>query len=216
MKKPVTAGEVDTWGKEHGKCTHQWTRNDEKSKQALSTLSVFVRLKKKDNNKKKKEAEKRTDEKEAIKLDQTSCLSSSLLLSSFCCCLSFVFYLTKTLSVESACLFFSSFVGHWWVHFPRSFPHVSASPTVNRFFFKKIKIKIKTKKKKNNKQKTAYEICRSLVGSEMCIRDSPSSFPHLSTSPAVTRFFFLVSHGDISYKIIDLFLKFVGLYFCRK
>ena len=34
--------------------------NDEKNKQALSTLSVFFRLKRKDNNKKKKEAEKRT------------------------------------------------------------------------------------------------------------------------------------------------------------
>ena len=44
--------------------------NDEKNNQALSTLSVFVRLKKKDNNKKKKESEKRTDEKEATKLDQ--------------------------------------------------------------------------------------------------------------------------------------------------
>ena len=52
------------------KCTHQWTTNDEKNKQALSTLSVFFRLKKKDNNKKKKKAEKRTDEKEATKLDQ--------------------------------------------------------------------------------------------------------------------------------------------------
>ena len=29
-KKRVTAGEVDTWGKELGKCTHQWTTNDEK------------------------------------------------------------------------------------------------------------------------------------------------------------------------------------------
>ena len=48
--------------------THQWTANDEKDKQVLSTLSVFVRSKKKNNNKKKKEAEKRTDEKEATKL----------------------------------------------------------------------------------------------------------------------------------------------------
>ena len=61
----VTAGEVDACGKELGKCTHQRTANDEKDKQVLSTLSVFVRSKKKINNKKKKEAEKRTDEKEA-------------------------------------------------------------------------------------------------------------------------------------------------------
>ena len=44
----------------------QW----EKYKQALLTLSVFIRWKKKDNNKKMKEAEKRTDEKEATKLNQ--------------------------------------------------------------------------------------------------------------------------------------------------
>ena len=69
-KKRVTAGEVDTWEKELGQCTHQWTTNDEKNKQAFSTLSVFFRLKKKDNNKKKKEAEKRTDVKEATKLNQ--------------------------------------------------------------------------------------------------------------------------------------------------
>ena len=61
-------------------------------------------------------------------------LSSSLLLSAFCCCPSFFFNLKKTLSVESACSFFSSFVVHWWVHFPSSFPHVSTSPAVTRFF----------------------------------------------------------------------------------
>ena len=43
------------------------------------------------------------------------------LLLLFCCCLSFFFNLKKTLSVESACLFFSSFVVHWGVHFPSSF-----------------------------------------------------------------------------------------------
>ena len=64
---------------------------------------------------------KRTDKKEATKLDPPSCLSSSLHLSSFCCCLSVFFYLTKTLSVESARLFFSSFVVHWWVRFPSFF-----------------------------------------------------------------------------------------------
>ena len=73
-KKRVTAGEVDTWGKELGKCTHQWTTSDEKI--TLSTLSVFFGL-------------------------PPSRLSSSLLLSSFCCCLSFFFNLTKTLSVEA-------------------------------------------------------------------------------------------------------------------
>ena len=44
--------------------------NDEKRKQALSTLSIFVRLKKKDRQQQKEEAEKRTDEKETTKLDQ--------------------------------------------------------------------------------------------------------------------------------------------------
>ena len=32
--------------------------------------------------------------------------------------------LKKTLSVESACLFSSSFVVHWSVHFPGSFPNI--------------------------------------------------------------------------------------------
>ena len=44
------------WGKELGKCTLQWTTNDEKNQQVLSTLSVFFRLKKKDNDRRKKEA----------------------------------------------------------------------------------------------------------------------------------------------------------------
>ena len=38
-KKQVTAGEVDKLGKELGNCTHKWTTNDDKNKQALSTLS---------------------------------------------------------------------------------------------------------------------------------------------------------------------------------
>ena len=43
-KKRITAGELDTWGKELRKCTDQWTTNDKKKyKRALSTLSVFVR-----------------------------------------------------------------------------------------------------------------------------------------------------------------------------
>ena len=41
-----------TWGKELGKDTHQWMTNDEKYLQALSTFSVFVRLKKKDKQQK--------------------------------------------------------------------------------------------------------------------------------------------------------------------
>ena len=53
----------------------------------------------------------------------SSRLSSSVRLSSFV--VVFLLYLTKTLSVESACLFFSSFVVVWWVHFPSSFPRVS-------------------------------------------------------------------------------------------
>ena len=40
-KKRVTAGEVDTLAKELGNCTHQWTTNDDKNKQALSTLSLL-------------------------------------------------------------------------------------------------------------------------------------------------------------------------------
>ena len=36
-------------------CSHQWTTNDEKNKQALSTLSVFFRLKKKDRQQQKEE-----------------------------------------------------------------------------------------------------------------------------------------------------------------
>ena len=60
-KKRVTAGEVDTWGKELGNCTHQWTTNDEKNKQALSTLSVFVRLKKKDRQQQKEERSREED-----------------------------------------------------------------------------------------------------------------------------------------------------------
>ena len=58
-----------TVGKRTWKMYSPMDDKNEKSKQALSTLSVFFRLKKK-NNKKKKEAEKRTDDKEATKLDQ--------------------------------------------------------------------------------------------------------------------------------------------------
>ena len=41
MKKGVTAGEVDKLGKELGSCTHQWTTNNDKNKQALSTPSLL-------------------------------------------------------------------------------------------------------------------------------------------------------------------------------
>ena len=94
-----------------------------KCKRELSTPCVFVRLKEERQTatKGKEEAEKRTDE-EATKLDKKYIflknsfdpvwllpphLSSSPLLPSFCCCLSFFFYLTKTLSVESTRLYFS-------------------------------------------------------------------------------------------------------------
>ena len=40
-KKQVTAVEVDKLGKELGNCTHQWTMNNDKNKQALSTLSLL-------------------------------------------------------------------------------------------------------------------------------------------------------------------------------
>ena len=64
QKKRVTAGEVDTWGKELGKCTHQWTTNDEKNKQALSTLSVFFGLKKKDRQQQQEERSREEDRRE--------------------------------------------------------------------------------------------------------------------------------------------------------
>ena len=137
-KKRVTAGEVDMWGKELGKCTHQRTTNEEKNKQGLSTLSFFFRLKKKDRQHKKEERSREEDRRgEGNQTPPTKQPPEfgCLLLSSFCCCLSFFFNLKKTLSVESACLYFSSFVVHWLVHFPSSFPHVSASPAVTRFFF---------------------------------------------------------------------------------
>ena len=70
-------------------------------------------------------------------------LSSCLLLIYFCCCPSFFFSLTKTLSVESARLFYSSFVVHLWVHFPRSFPHVSASPAII-FLLIQVELQLKT------------------------------------------------------------------------
>ena len=60
-------------GKELEKCTYQWTTNDEKNKQALSTLSVFARLKNKDGQHLKEERSKEEDRREreeATKLDQ--------------------------------------------------------------------------------------------------------------------------------------------------
>ena len=41
MKKRVTAGEVDKFGKELGNCTYQWTTNDDTNTQALSALSLL-------------------------------------------------------------------------------------------------------------------------------------------------------------------------------
>ena len=69
--KRVTAGEVDTSGKELGKCTHRRTTNDKKNtnERFRHLVSSSGRRRKTDNNKTKKEAEKRTDEKEATKLD---------------------------------------------------------------------------------------------------------------------------------------------------
>ena len=70
-KKRVTAGEVDKLGRELGKCTHQWTTNNDTNTQVLSTLkSPSSKRRKIDNYRRKKEAEKRTDEKEATKLNQ--------------------------------------------------------------------------------------------------------------------------------------------------
>ena len=64
---------------------------------ALLTLTVFVRQK-------KKGAEGNCFDSVWL---PPSRLSSSLLLSSVSCCLSFFFYLTKTVSLESVCLYFS-------------------------------------------------------------------------------------------------------------
>ena len=142
-------------GKELGNCTHQWTTNDEKNKQALSTLSVFFGLKKKDRQQQKEERSReevrreegnQTESKEFVEMDSllkflwfslAPSFSSVLFLRVFLLSIvvfSFFFNPKKALSVESACLFFSSFVVHRWVQFPSSFPHVSTSPTVTRFF----------------------------------------------------------------------------------
>ena len=40
-KKRVTAGEVDTWGKELGNCTHQWTSHRSSSIAEYSFLVLF-------------------------------------------------------------------------------------------------------------------------------------------------------------------------------
>ena len=48
-------------GKELGNCTHQWTTNDEKNKQALLTFSVFFRLKKKYRQQQKEERSREED-----------------------------------------------------------------------------------------------------------------------------------------------------------
>ena len=62
---------VDTRGKGLGKCTHQWTTNDEKNTNERFRHLVSSTGKSRKTDKKTKEAEKRTDEKEATKLDQT-------------------------------------------------------------------------------------------------------------------------------------------------
>ena len=72
----ITLSSQRTWGKELGKCTHQWTTNDQKNKQVLSTLSVFFRLKNKDRQ------SKGWNSFDSVWLPPSR-LSSSLLLSSF-------------------------------------------------------------------------------------------------------------------------------------
>ena len=95
------------------------------------------------SGKRRKTTKTGTDEKETTgRWVQFGCpprLSPSL-LSSFCCCLSFLFYLTKTPSGESACFFFSSFFVHWGVHFPSFFSSrvqltICYSPFLLFFFF---------------------------------------------------------------------------------
>ena len=61
-KKRVTAGEVDTLAKELGNCTHQWTTNDDKNKQALSTLS-FLQVKE-ERQQQKEERSREEDRRE--------------------------------------------------------------------------------------------------------------------------------------------------------
>ena len=51
-------------GKELGKCTHQWTTNDEKNKPALPTLSAFVRIKTKERQQLKEEKGTEEDRRE--------------------------------------------------------------------------------------------------------------------------------------------------------
>ena len=49
--------------------------------------------------------------------------NSTVHLSSFCCCFSSLAWRRR--SIKSTCVFVSSFVVHWWVQFPRSFPNSS-------------------------------------------------------------------------------------------
>ena len=90
-KKQVTAGEVDTWRKQLGKCAHQWTTNDEKNKQALSTLGVFFRLKKKDRQQQKGDRSREEERREGG--NQTASFSSVLFSASFFLLLLSVFLL---------------------------------------------------------------------------------------------------------------------------
>ena len=135
-------------GKEHGKCTHQWTTKDEKNtnERFRHLTSLSGKRRETDNNKKKKESEKRTDEKGPTKLDQriwptypflkflwsswvaSSRLSSSRLfvvvgLSSFT-------WQRHKVSKALVCIFLIV-----CRPFPSSLPRLSTSPAAIRFSF---------------------------------------------------------------------------------
>ena len=97
------------WGKELGKCTHHWMTNDEKNTNECfrHLVSLASKRRKTDNNKKKQRMGQRNFKNEYF--DPISLPPSPLSFASFCCCMSFFFYLTKTLSVKSARLFFLLF-----------------------------------------------------------------------------------------------------------
>ena len=68
-KKRETAGEVDTSGKELGKCTHQWTTNDEKKNknkknERFRHLVSSSEKKKEDRQQQKEERSREEDRRE--------------------------------------------------------------------------------------------------------------------------------------------------------
>ena len=60
-------------------------------------------------------------------------------------------------------VFFSSFVIHWWVHFPSSFPHMSTSPAVTHFFFENSWTALAPKKQQQQKRNYSYVLSFSIL-----------------------------------------------------